>query len=296
MRSLLLGIIFLLGFNSSVLAINIKIAEVQNGVAVVRGNKAASNADIFWEGAKVTRANKGGNFSFSGVVPSDCIGTLSDGTPIEVVVLNCTPVLPTPGRALVPQTGQVLCYDTVGAVINCSGTGQDGELRKGVPWPDPRFTDNANGTITDNLTGLIWLKNANCPGGTRAWATALSDVASLNTGGTMNGNVCGDISNGGTNQTDWRLPNIRELFSLVDFAFINPAISNAAGTGQGSVSDPFSNFLAAPPARRVWSSTSFAGSGDTETAWYVDFGNGTAGANLKTEVNDYYVFAVRGGS
>jgi hypothetical protein len=32
----------------------------------------------------------------------------------------------------------------------------------GVAWPNPRFTDNSDGTVTDNLTGLIWLKNANC--------------------------------------------------------------------------------------------------------------------------------------
>ena len=36
--------------------------------------------------------------------------------------------------------------------------------KKGVAWPNPRFTDNGNGTVTDNLTGLIWLKNANCFG------------------------------------------------------------------------------------------------------------------------------------
>ena len=36
--------------------------------------------------------------------------------------------------------------------------------QKGVAWPNPRFTDNGNGTVTDNLTGLIWLKNANCFG------------------------------------------------------------------------------------------------------------------------------------
>jgi hypothetical protein len=59
-----------------------------------------------------------------------------------------------------PQTGQTLCYDTLGVIINCSGTAQDGAMQKGVGLPTPRFTDNTNGTITDNLTGLIWLQNA----------------------------------------------------------------------------------------------------------------------------------------
>ena len=49
--------------------------------------------------------------------------------------------------ALVPATGQT---DSVAA-------GDDGDLQKGVPWPDPRFTDNGDGTVTDHLTGLIWL-------------------------------------------------------------------------------------------------------------------------------------------
>ena len=63
----------------------------------------------------------------------------------------------------VPQTGQTKCYDNVGQEIDCEDTGQDGDFQAGVEWPVPRFTDNADGTVTDNLTGLIWLKNANCP-------------------------------------------------------------------------------------------------------------------------------------
>jgi hypothetical protein len=43
-------------------------------------------------------------------------------------------------------------------------THDDGDLKKGVAWPTPRFTKNNNDTVTDNLTGLIWLKNANCAG------------------------------------------------------------------------------------------------------------------------------------
>jgi len=73
--------------------------------------------------------------------------------------------------ASVPKTGQTTSY----------ATGDDGDLEKGVAWPSPRFTDNSDGTVTDNLTGLIWLKNANCPNATRDWTTALSDVTQLNT-------------------------------------------------------------------------------------------------------------------
>jgi len=57
--------------------------------------------------------------------------------------------------APVPKTGQTTSYDTR----------DDGALEKGVAWPTPRFTDNNNGTITDNLTKLIWMKNAQAFGG-----------------------------------------------------------------------------------------------------------------------------------
>ncbi len=187
--------------------------------------------------------------------------------------------------APVPQTGQVISYDAN------TPKRDDGALQKGVEIPTPRFTDKGNGTIKDNLTGLIWLKNANCPGTRRLWQTALDDVASLNTSGEMNGNDCGDRSKWGSHQTDWRLPNVRELFSLVDFAFSIPAISNAAGTGQGSGSDPFSNFQI---SSFYWSSTTYE-LNPAAYAWFVDFGVGVVVPNDKTFYT-YYVLAVRGGS
>src|SRR5215471_17721309 len=188
---LAVGVFLLIGFISSAqAAIKIEIAEVQNGAAYVQGNGAQKGAQITWDGNAITTANKNnGGFLFNGVVPSDCVGTLGDGvSTIEVIVLDCTPVSASP--APVPRTGQTTSY----------AAGDDGALQKGVAWPTPRFTDNNNGTITDNLTGLIWLKNADCrntPGlsfGTN-WATALSEVASLNATGTMEGFDCGDTSN-----------------------------------------------------------------------------------------------------
>ena len=74
-------------------AITIRSAEVQGDSAVVNGRKAEAYQTITWEGDNVATANRKGNFSFSdGVVPEDCIGTLSDGTTtIEVTLDNCTP-------------------------------------------------------------------------------------------------------------------------------------------------------------------------------------------------------------
>jgi hypothetical protein len=65
-------------------------------------------------------------------------------------------------EAGVPRTGQVNCWDSQGHPVPCPGSGHDGDYQMGVEWPNPRFTDNGDGTVTDNLTGLIWLKDAAC--------------------------------------------------------------------------------------------------------------------------------------
>ena len=118
-------------------------------------------------------------------------------------------------EARVAQTGQKQCWDSSGTFINCVGTGQDGEIQAGVPWPTPRFIDNENGTVTDNLTGLIWLKNADGFGEV-TWARALTHAHNLASGssGLTDGSVAGD----------WRLPNIRELYSLIDYGTGNPCL------------------------------------------------------------------------
>jgi hypothetical protein len=62
-----LGLCVLMGLSSSAEAVIIvRSAAVVNGVAVVEGGNAARAAPIFWEGARVTQANNGGNFSFQG--------------------------------------------------------------------------------------------------------------------------------------------------------------------------------------------------------------------------------------
>src|SRR3990172_2309481 len=109
------------------------------------------------------------------------------------------------GTIQLPQTGQKTCYDTNGVVISCPGTGQDGDIQAGVPWPNPRFVDHGNDTVTDNLTGLMWTKNANLPGTTKTWQQALDYVAGMNAGTYPN-----------FGYTDWQLPNIIEHESLID--------------------------------------------------------------------------------
>ena len=58
------------------------------------------------------------------------------------------------------QTGQLTCHDATGYGIDCAGVGQDGEYRRGVPWPEPRFELEGE-IVTDRLTGLVWCRNAN---------------------------------------------------------------------------------------------------------------------------------------
>jgi hypothetical protein len=176
--------------------------------------------------------------------------------------------------APVPQTGQNTCWDDGGLGIGCSGTGQDGDIQAGVAWPNPRFTDNLDGTITDNLTHLIWLKNANCFGD-RDWVQALEDANTLHDG------EC-DLMDG-SEEGDWRLSNRNELESLLDLENHNPALP----TGH-----PFMNFQPSG----YWSSTTTAPPPLSPSAWIVEFKFGQVFFDGKTDLDNWFVLPVRGGS
>jgi len=164
-----------------------------------------------------------------------------------------------------PRTGQPLK----------KGANDDGTIQKGVAWPIPRFTDNGNGTVTDNLTKLIWLKNANCFSG-QAWTVAL-DVTNL-----LANDACGLTD--GSRTSEWRLPNLNELKSLVDISQYNPAIS----TGH-----PFTSVQSSHNTDFYWSSSSGGGL-DFDMCRVVNmYGGSSGGYHYKTDVG--YVWPVRGG-
>jgi hypothetical protein len=164
--------------------------------------------------------------------------------------------------APVPKTGQTVSWIY----------GDDNTFHKGVTWPTPRFTDNSNGTVTDNLTGLIWMKEANAFG-LQNWTGAVSCANGLQAGyyGLLDGSKPGD----------WRLPNIRELQSLVDYRYDYNSIYPALPEGH-----PFIHVQV-----NYWSSTYYRKTNDA--AYKVDFSEGFVDCRTK----DYYfaVWCVRGG-
>jgi len=186
--------------------------------------------------------------------------------------------------APVARTGQDSCYKAAAPWATCPcGTagcpsGQDGDLKKGVAWPNPRFTDQGNGTVTDNLTGLVWTKNANCAGGQVNWSNALAHCNALASG------QCG-LSDGST-AGDWRLPNRFELGSLLDLRYVGPPVPNRAGTGQASEGDPFTGMV----LNTYWSSSTTAFGSPTDV-WSVYFNSGYV--DYYGKVESHYAWCVR---
>lgn len=172
-----------------------------------------------------------------------------------LLVILSVPLYAAAALVNIPKTGQNLCYDTsldltanLGA-IPCAGTGQDGETQFGSVPPVPRFTDNLDGTVTDNQSSLTWLMDMRCStlnplapvpitnnNGGNTWSGALTLVNALAAP------ACG-LSDGSTAGT-WRLPNVNELESLVDLSQNGPPLP--AG-------HPFTNYSS--NRSDYWSST-----------------------------------------
>jgi len=191
------------------------------------------------------------------------------------------------GKTFWGLTGGAWGFQTgMAAPASVPKTGNSADGAKGVAIPNPRFTDNGNGTVKDNLTGLIWLKKANC-GGMKTWANAQTFANSLYDGwtGDGSGGDCG-LSDGSA-AGDWRLPNKNELASLVHAGYFSPALSNDAGDAKWGTTgtSSFTNVQSS----NYWSATTYAV--NTTFAWLVNLYDGSV-FNVG-KANPSYVWPVR---
>jgi hypothetical protein len=123
------------------------------------------------------------------------------------------------------------------------------------------FSDNGNGTVSDHATGLVWSKSDSGQG--MDWQAALAWVQRKNAEGYLG-------------HSDWRLPNAKELQSIVDYGSFNPAVDTAFNTTQSGF---------------YWSATTVPRA--TTWAWLVGFEYGEV--NFENKGVNYYVRAVRSG-
>ena len=200
-----------------------------------------------------TTSSFGENIKVSGFVPKPASG---GGIPKTGVTTQCT------GD---PYNGSYAYPD-------------DGYYQMGNPVT-PRFTAGtgaATGTVTDNVTGLMWEQKT-------------TDGTIHDTNNTYNWSDAFDVFLKGLNDAnfagnnDWRIPNIIELQSILDYGYgapgvlaINPIFTNTSSTYS------------------YWSSTTAVAGGYTTYAWTISFSNEFMGTCIKTGL--IYVRAVRGGS
>jgi len=178
------------------------------------------------------------------------------GSPLVLTVFNSSTIY-------LPATGQIAKLP-IGAT-----EGMDGWYKTGVTVNHPRFTTVKTNCITDNLTGLMWVRDLNTvnSGIPLKWQGALTLIANANKGS----GYCGYI--------DWHLPTVNELQSLNNYG---ESSMTRWLTAQG-----FMNVL----ATNYWSSTSYAP--DTNLAWYVNVNNGYVTAGYK--YGSTFVWPVRRG-
>ncbi len=163
------------------------------------------------------------------------------------------------------QTGQLQCYDVSGKVVGCRGTGQDAEYRVGIEWPFNRFSILGE-VAKDNLTGLMWTLDANPAQFPVSWVEAFEFIED------MNRETAFGFS-------DWRLPNRRELRSLMDYETRKPSLPKG---------HPFQNIFLG------WYWTSTTAAINTSYAWYIHMEGARMFYGRKDQM--YLVWPVRGRS
>jgi hypothetical protein len=174
-----------------------------------------------------------------------------------------------------PATGQTTSY----------APGDDGATRSGMALS---FTDNGDGTITDNVTGLMWEKKSR-DGSLHdreksfTWAPGTGSIWE------WIGQVNAENGKGFADHTDWRIPNVKELDSIVDYGFASPTASaefNMSCTGSCGVTT-----CSCTKTSGYWSATTLPSL--TTSAFVVRFSDGKISDSDKTMTA--FARAVRGG-
>ncbi len=128
-------------------------------------------------------------------------------------------------------------------------------VRGNTAYGTNSYVDNGDGTITDNATGFMWMKNDNGAG--VLWENALSYAEGFEYAG----------------YTDWRLPNAKELQSIVDYAR-SPATTSSAAIDTVFNCTPISNEAGETDYPFYWTSTTHSSQlpSNGPDAAYVCFG------------------------
>lgn len=150
-------------------------------------------------------------------------------------------------RNSISTTNQEKCYNSSGDEIDCQDDqfpGQDGSYQLGCPSSD-RFIVNANGTISDKCTNLMWQEVSQ---NGFNWQESLT--------------LAQESTHAG--YSDWRVPNIKELSTIIDYSKIWDPPGNSTN---GAIDSIFKGVIGT-----TWSSTTFKG--NTAQAWYVHFQTG----------------------
>ena len=138
------------------------------------------------------------------VIASILFGACSEGNElIEDNTYETVKAISTMSYPIV-STNQTLFYGNYDQISTVSSNGQFYGQDANYSSHELNYTDNQDGTITDNVTGLMWQKN---PGDKMTYDEAVNGAANFGLAG----------------YSDWRLPSIKELYSLIIFSGEDPS-------------------------------------------------------------------------
>lgn len=216
---------------------------------------SAMSYNIFWSTTSgVTKSN---GTQITGATSPYIHTTLTNGTTYYYVITAVNSY----GESV--ESSQVSATPVVVVVVHVPDTGQTGDYTttygedSDYTINPPSYTDNGDGTITDNVTGLLWQKQDDAT--MRTWTDA--------------GTYCTNLSLAGTG---WRLPTDLELMAIIDYGEYSPSINTT--------------YFPNTQSSAYWSSTTLAYG--TSNAWIVHFYNG--GSDYYSKTTSIYARCVRG--